>query len=155
MIDTPYITHSDAQPVARIPLSVSWAEIRNEMGPAITEVYSTLAAQGIKPAGPWFTHHKHRPTDVLDFDACVPVGEPVTATGRVLPGELAARTKVARTVFHGNYDKLGEGWGEFIKWIEANGHKPAVDLWECYVVGPESSPDPAQWCTELNMPLVD
>ncbi|MDB5800088.1 MAG: transcriptional regulator, effector-binding domain/component [Rhodocyclales bacterium] len=155
MIDTPYITHSEAQSVACIPLSVSCTEIKSEMGPAISEVYSVLAAQGVKPSGPWFTHHKHRPTDVFNFDACVPVEEPVAASGRVTQGELPARAKVARTVYHGNYDKLGEAWGEFIKWIEANGHKPAVDLWECYVAGPESSPDPANWHTELNMPLLD
>ena len=27
------------------------------------------------------------------------------------------------------------------------------DLWECYTVGPESSPDSADWRTELNRPL--
>jgi len=27
------------------------------------------------------------------------------------------------------------------------------DLWEVYVAGPESGPDPATWRTELNRPL--
>ena len=71
------------------------------MGPAITEVYSTLAAQDIKPSGACFIHHTHRPRDVLDFDVCF---------------------RVAHTVYHGNYDKLGDAWGEFIKWVEANEH---------------------------------
>jgi len=39
-------------------------------------------------------------------------------------------------------------------WITAEGHSPAPDLWECYVAGPESNPDPANWRTELNRPLV-
>ena len=30
----------------------------------------------------------------------------------------------------------------------------APDLWECYVAGPESNPDPATWRTELNRPLT-
>ena len=44
-------------------------------------------------------------------------------------------------------------WGEFDAWIAANGHTPGPDLWECYVVGPEASPDPANWRTQLNRPL--
>ncbi|MEC5387422.1 GyrI-like domain-containing protein [Uliginosibacterium sp. H3] len=155
MIETPHITDSQAQRVACIPLTVSRTEIQHVMGPAISEVYGTLAAQGIAPSGPWFTFHKQRPTDVFDFEACVPVAAPVAASGRVKPGELAARARVARTVYHGGYEGLGGAWGEFIQWVEANGHKPAQDLWECYVVGPESSQDPANWRTELNLPLLD
>jgi effector-binding domain-containing protein len=61
---------------------------------------------------------------------------------------------VARVVYRGPYEGLGAAWGEFDAWIAANGHKPGTDLWECYVAGPESSPDPAAWRTELNRPLV-
>ena len=38
--------------------------------------------------------------------------------------------------------------------VAAGGHTPAPDLWECYVAGPESGPDPAAWRTELNRPLL-
>jgi effector-binding domain-containing protein len=62
--------------------------------------------------------------------------------------------RVARTVYRGPYEGLGTAWGEFNAWIAANGHTPAPDLWECYVAGPESSPDPATWRTELNRPLI-
>lgn len=36
----------------------------------------------------------------------------------------------------------------------AEGHTPAPILWQCYVAGPESGPDPATWRTELNRPLT-
>ena len=39
-------------------------------------------------------------------------------------------------------------------WITAQGHMPGEDLWERYVAGPESNPDPATWRTELNWPLA-
>jgi effector-binding domain-containing protein len=85
--------------------------------------------------------------------ACVPVASPVATAGRVQPGRLPA-ARVARTVYRGPYEGLGGAWGELCDWIEANGHVPREDLWECYVVGPESSHDPAAWRTELNRPLV-
>jgi heme/copper-type cytochrome/quinol oxidase subunit 2 len=44
-------------------------------------------------------------------------------------------------------------WREFGEWITAEGHEPAANLWEFYVAGPESSPDPSTWRTELNRPL--
>ena len=61
---------------------------------------------------------------------------------------------MARTVYHGGYEGLGPAWGEFLGWIESQGLKSAEDLWEVYAAGPESSPDPANWRTELNRPLI-
>ena len=60
---------------------------------------------------------------------------------------------VARTIHHGPYEGLAESWGEFMDWIEANGHTPAPDLWESYLTNPDSHPDPATWRTELSRPL--
>lgn len=88
----------------------------------------------------------------FDFDLGVPVNEAVASTGRLEPGALPAAV-VARTVYHGGYEGLGAAWGEFDAWIKENGHSPATNLWECYVVGPAKSEDPAAWRTELNRPL--
>lgn len=154
MIDTPQITESAERLTAVISLLIPRDQIQTVMGPAIGEIYATLAAQGIAPAGPWLTYHRRRPTDTFDFDVCVPITKPVEAAGRVKPGRLPA-SKVARTVYQGNYDGLGTAWGEFCDWIEANGHPAREELWECYLVGPESSNDPAAWRTELNRPLAE
>jgi effector-binding domain-containing protein len=153
MIDTPQITQSNAQLTAVIRLTIPRAEIRNVMGPAMSEVMATVAAQGIPPAGPVFSYHFRMDPDTFDFEVGVPVAKPVSPAGRVKPGELPAKN-VARTVYHGGYEGLGAAWGEFNAWIAANGHKPGPDLWECYAAGPESSPDPANWRTELNRPLI-
>ena len=153
MIDTPHITQTAVQQAAIIRLTIPREEIRNVMGPGLSEVMATIAAQGVAPAGPWFTHHLRMDPDTFDFEIGVPVTAPVTAAGRVQPGQLLA-TRVARTVFHGEYEGLGAAWGEFDAWIAAEGHTPGADLWECYVAGPESNPDPATWRTELNRPLT-
>jgi effector-binding domain-containing protein len=153
MIDTPQITQIAEQLTAVIHLTVPRAEIRKVMGPGIGEVRAAVAAQGIATAGAWFTHHLRMDPDTFDFEVGVPVAAPVAAVGRVKAGRLPAG-KVARTIFHGGYEGLGAAWGELNAWIAANGHTPGPDLWECYVAGPESSPDPAAWRTELNRPLT-
>ncbi|MFI5309422.1 MAG: GyrI-like domain-containing protein, partial [Polyangiales bacterium] len=68
-------------------------------------------------------------------------------------GRLPA-AKVARAVYVGPYEGLGAAWGELRAWVESNGHTCAKNLWECYVVGPESQPDANAYRTELNQPLL-
>jgi effector-binding domain-containing protein len=153
MLDKPQITKTAAQLTAIIRLTIPRAEIRNVMGPAIAEVMAAVAAQGMAPAGPVFSHHLTMSPDIFDFEIGVPVTAPISAVGRVQAGRLPATT-VARTSYHGPYEGLGSAWGEFIDWITAEGHTPAPDLWECYLTGPESNPDPAAWRTELNRPLT-
>jgi effector-binding domain-containing protein len=142
MIDTPQITQSAAHLAAVIRLTAPREEIRKIMGPAIRELMTAVAAQGMAPAGPVFSHHLRMDPNVFDFEVGVPVSKPVSPMGRVRPGQVPATT-VARTVYHGVYEGLGSAWGEFDGWITADGHTPGPDLWECYVAVPESCPDPA------------
>ena len=153
MIDTPEITQTTSLETAVIHLTIPREEIRNVMGPGIGELMAAVAAQGIAPAGPVFSHHFKMDPKIFDFEIGVPVTKPVSPAGRVQPGQLSA-ARVARTVYHGAYEGLGAAWGEFRAWMAANGHKPAPDLWEYYVTGPESGADPAKWRTELNQPLL-
>jgi effector-binding domain-containing protein len=154
MIDAPQVLQSVAQLTAYIQLVVPRNQIQIVMGPGIHEVFATLEAQGIAPAGPWLTHHLRTPSDSFDFEICVPVSRAITPAGRVKPGQLRA-AKVARTVYRGPYEGLGKAWGEFRTWIDQQGHQRAEDLWECYVKGPESSSKPDDWETQLNQPLMD
>jgi len=153
MLDTPQIMQTAAQRTALIRLVVPRTEIRTVMGPGLTELRAAVAAQGVAVTGPWFTYHFHIPTDVFDFAIGVPVAAPVSAAGRMQPGALPATT-VARTVYNGPYEGLAAEWGELHTWIAANGYAPAQELWECYATGPESSPDPGTWRTELNQPVI-
>jgi effector-binding domain-containing protein len=153
MIDTPQIVRVDSQTTAVIHVTVPREQIHAVMGPGIQELMAAVAAQGIAPTGPWFSHHLKMDPETFDFEIGVPVETPVAPAGRVQPGQLPAAT-VARTVYHGDYEGLGDGWGEFMEWIEAKGHTPAPDLWECYLTNPDEDPDPATWRTELTRPLV-
>lgn len=153
MIDTPQITQTTAQLTAMIRLTIPRAEIRNVMGPGLGELRAAVAAQGIALAGPWFTHHLRMDPAIFDFEICVPVTAPVVAAGRVKPSQWPA-IKVARTVYHGSYEGLSAAWGEFDAWIASQRLNPGPDLWECYLAGPESNPDPATWRTELSRSLI-
>jgi effector-binding domain-containing protein len=95
------------------------------MRSAIAEIMSTIAAQGATIIGPCFSYHQKRPTDIFSFEVGFPINQPITPAGRI----------------------------KMSKWIEAEGFNVQESLWECYLIDPESNPDPDTWRTELNRPL--
>ena len=152
MIETPTVTHTTAQPAAVIPFRIPRGDMPKVMGPAIVEILTALAAQGQVPAGPMFAHHHRMSADLFEFEVGFPVNGTVAPAGRMVPSTIPA-ARVAQTVYHGDYEGLAAAWGEFEAWITANGHTSAPNLWERYLAGPESSPDPANWRTEFNRPI--
>lgn len=153
MLESPEISEIPEQLIAVIPLTIPRSEIQAVMGPGIAELIATVRGQGVDIVGPWFSHHLKMSPGVFDFEIGVPVSRPVTASGRVRPGTWP-QMRVARALLHGGYEGLGPAWGQLGAWITDSGLKSAEDLWEVYVRGPEASPDPKDWRTELNRPLV-
>ena len=153
MIDTPEIVLTEPRHAAVIRLTIPREAIGAVMGPAIGEVTSVLAAQGVPATGAVFSHHFRMDPDFFDFEVGIPVEGIVTPSGRVKEGKLLAVT-AAHTVYHGPYEGLGAAWGELHAWADSRQLARAADLWECYLSGPESDPDPATWRTELVQPLV-
>lgn len=152
MIDLPIIVQTSRQFTAVIHLTIPREEIRHVMGPALSEVMATVAAQGLTPSGPWFTQHFKMDPKTFDFEVGVPVSRPITPAGRVTNSELAPVT-AARALYRGNYEGLPMAWPELDAWIAAQGRKPGPSLREAYLVDPSTNPDPASWQTELTRPI--
>ena len=128
MLDTPHITQTTTQLTAVIHLTIPREEIQNVMGPGISELMATIADQGIKPTGPWFDHHLKMAEDRWDFEISVPVSAPVVAAGRVKPSQWPAM-KVARTVYHGPYEGLGDTWANSWTGLPQTGtHQPQTSI---------------------------
>lgn len=71
MLEKPRIAQTAAQATAIIRLTIPREEIRNVMGPGHRELIAAIAAQGIAPAGPWFTHHLRMDPEIFDFEIYV------------------------------------------------------------------------------------
>jgi GyrI-like small molecule binding domain len=153
MIDSPKLVDSPKRLVAAVRLTIAKDQIQHEMGPAIGEAFGVVAEQGMAVVGPWFCAHHRMYPNKWDFDVCVEVASPVLPQGRVKPGVLEA-SRVVQTNYRGPYEGLGEGWAEFESWIAAQGFVGAPNLFERYLVGPESGDDASTYVTELNRPLL-
>ena len=154
MIATPEIVQTKPEMAAVIHLTIPRAEMMKSFGRAVGELVAELAKQGLTPQGAVFAHHLTMSAATFDFELGFRINTPVKANGRVKPCELPA-ARVARTIYSGPYEGLHPAWGEFNQWMKANGLRQADGLWEVYSVGPETTPDPANWRTELNRPLKD
>jgi len=88
MIDTPAITTTAEQPTAVIRLTIPRSEIQKEMGPAHQELFSTLAAQGVAPTGPWFSHHFRMDPATFDFNFYLLRFEQACNRARCTPEDL-------------------------------------------------------------------
>jgi effector-binding domain-containing protein len=153
VIEEPLIVQTTVQQTAFVHITVGRGGIRDVMGPGYSELMTVLGDQGVVPTGPWFNHHLRMDPEMFDFELSVPVESPIAPSGRVEPGDLAAAT-VVRTIYHGGFEGLSAAWAEFDAWIASHGLAVGPDLWEVYVTGPESGPDPATWSTQLNRPII-
>ncbi len=151
---TPQIIQIPAQLAAIIHLTIPRNQIQSVMGPGIGEIMTAIKSQSIVKTGPWFTHHRTMQPGSFDFEICVPIATPIVAVGRVVSQQFPA-LKAARTFHNGSYEGLAAAWGDFGQWLNANGLTPAPDLYECYLTGPDSAPNPAAWRTQLTRPLLD
>ncbi len=152
MIETPEVTEMPEATTAYIRLRIPREEMGEVFGPTLEELFETLRKQDIEPAGPVFAHHLRMEPGTFDFELGVPVAERPREDGRMEVGERPSLT-VARTVYHGPYEGLPDAWGEFDTWMRSEGCAQAPDIWESYLVGPDTASDPEAWRTELVRPL--
>jgi DNA-binding transcriptional MerR regulator len=82
-----------------------------------------------------------------------PVVEPFAGRGEVTGEELPA-LMVAATVHQGPYDECGPAYKAIEEWIQSHGHVSAGPPREVYLNDPSTTPDPADYLTEIQFPIA-
>jgi len=120
---------------------------------AFGELFGRLELLGVPPAGhPFVIYHAFGPVDI-DAEVCVPTAAAVSATGRIQSRELPAMT-VARTLHVGPYEELGAAYRALTEWINHHGLESAGPVQERYLNGPGDRVTPAEYRTEIEIPIV-
>jgi effector-binding domain-containing protein len=129
------------------------SELPAFLGWAFGDLFSHLKVLGVEPAGPPFViYHAFGPDDI-DAEVCVPVSQPVTASGRSESRVLPAMT-VARTLHVGPYEALGSAYAAVNDWTAIHGFEAAGPMRERYLNGPGEAASPADYRTEIEIPIV-
>ena len=133
--------------------TVPMAALTDFFGRAFHAVGAELQRLYVAAQGPPLAIYHGTPTDTVDVVAGFPVGGPVDPAAPVAVTTLAGGPAVA-TIHTGSYDSMGETYGALTAWMSEHGLTPGTDMWEEYLVGPDSGTDPAGWQTRIVWPLA-
>jgi effector-binding domain-containing protein len=143
-----------AQHVAAIRKHTSIATVGRDVQEGMAAIWSAIAPTGIPVSGPPFLLMY----DELDqetggvVEICVPVHEPFTGENGVYGREVDAAT--AATIVHrGPYDEVGPAYRTLTGWAREHGHEIAGPPREVYLTDPGQVPDPADYLTEIQLPI--
>ncbi|WP_347922444.1 SRPBCC family protein [Pontimicrobium sp. SW4] len=88
----------------------------------------------------------------------IPVSEKITITddsSGVLCGYIP-KTKVVKTTLKGNYTNLSKAWEETMKYLTDNNIEQSnIKPFEIYTNDPGNFPNPADWITEIYIPIKE
>lgn len=87
----------------------------------------------------------------------IPVSEKITITDNsgILCGYIP-KTKVLKTTLKGNYTNLSKAWTESMKYLEENNLEQSdIKPFEIYTNDPGDFPNPADWITEIYIPIKE
>ena len=121
-------------------------------GRAFDKAYSAAQEQGAQVNGAPVAVYRGDPVNGFDVTAGFPVVGPVAPSPGVEVVNLPAGQAIA-AVHVGSYDSMKDTYAEIGAWMQNEHLTPAEPMWEEYLTGPESMPDPAGWRTRIVFPL--
>ena len=139
--------------VLAIRESVDEAGFPGFLGAAFPELFTHTGTHGVVVTGhPFVIYHAFGP-DAIDAEVCVPVAGPAPEAGRITAHALPAET-VVRTLHVGSYDELGQAYAALETWATDHGYVSAGPHRERYLNGPDATSSPADYRTEIDLPVV-
>jgi effector-binding domain-containing protein len=120
---------------------------------AFTELYACITEAKTTPTGPPFLIASEPAGDTMEIEVgapCSPVPEPTAGLYR---GRLEA-CRAAVTVHRGPYEEIGPTYPRLFGWVAEHGHRPVGQAREVYLNGPDEVATPAEYLTELIVPIA-
>jgi effector-binding domain-containing protein/ribosome-associated toxin RatA of RatAB toxin-antitoxin module len=135
--------------------SASSNNISAIMGQNYSEIMSFLTQNNITPSGMPFTIYNEMSANGVVMSNAIPVREKIAIAGdtNILSG-YTSTTKAVKTTLKGDYTHLSQAWEKAQEYLtqynlEASNLKP----FEIYTNDPGNYPNPADWTTDLYIPI--
>ena len=165
MLTEPKVVERSEQPYVAAKASVPMSGFGDVMPKLLSEVFASMQAHDIAPAGaPFIKYNVIDMEGQLEIEVGVPVGMPIVGDGRVIGANLPAGLYASLT-YIGDYDGLVDANDALQKWAEAKGLRFAMreaedgdhfdSRLELYLTDPQEQPDPQKWETEVAYLLAD
>jgi effector-binding domain-containing protein len=140
------------QPVLAIRHAVPSSMFQAFMGGALEELYTFITQAEVEPEGPPMARYHAFGPDIIDVEVCLPVAAGTIGAGRITT-QILPGSEVASVVHVGPYDREGEAYAALEQWIALHGHVVSGPPCERYLVGPDAGVSPAEYRTEIQMPI--
>jgi AraC family transcriptional regulator len=127
-------------------------EIAATLGQCLPRVFAWCSQHGVPFAGPPFTRYLPSGPGLISLEAGLTIAVPSKGEGDIVATELPGGA-AAVAIHAGSYDTLGETHAAVEQWLDANKLESGGAPWETYLTDPGTTPDPAQWRTEVVYPL--
>lgn len=145
--------HQARLPYVAVRTTTPMAAIGTSMGEQFGRLFGWLEANGVTPvAAPWARYLSVGP-DEVEYEVAVPVAAEVIVAAGAIAGVLPA-CQVATTLHVGPYDRLVDAYAAVSAWLHAQGAQVSGAMWEVYLNGPDSEPDPGRWRTLVCFPYM-
>ena len=135
------------------------SQVSEKMQPMITQVANFMEAQNIERLGnPIVLHNEWNESNgsaIFSAGYFTPSEVITPLDADVLNGSMPNQ-KVLKTVLKGKYDNLEEAWNKAYQYIEENGLEVNQETkpFEVYLTNPEETPNPANWVTNIYIPVL-
>jgi effector-binding domain-containing protein len=149
------IRQTNPQPILSIRAVVPTLELVGFFDEATIEMKTYLAQVRVSITGPAMSLWHSAPGEIenaSDIETCWPVAGPAPASGRMRYRELPAGLE-AFTVHAGSYDTMGAAFDAIWNWIQEQGYEMDGPPRDVVLVGPNDTPDPEQYRTEIVYPV--
>ena len=140
--------------------SANAKNISQVMGQQFGEIMQFMASNKIRSIGMPFTiYHtdmSQQGNNVIMSQA-MPIATKInTPIKSNILCDYIPKTKVLKTTLKGNYTNLSKAWTESMKYLaENNLEQSDIKPFEIYTNDPGSFPNPADWITEIYIPIKD
>jgi effector-binding domain-containing protein len=135
------------------------SEIGDKMGPMIRQLSGYMSENNINMAGMPFTifNEINEQNGTVIFSAAIPVAARViTPRGSPVLCNYMAPVDALKTTLKGKYNYLSEAYTKAQEYLKTNNLMvhPNRKMFEVYANDPETVPNPANWVTEIYIPVL-
>ena len=136
--------------------SASFNNISSIMEQNYGEVMNFIKQNNIVTSGMPFTIYIDKSANGVVISNAIPVQEKIAIAGdtNILSGYLPT-TKAVKTTLKGNYTNLDQAWKKAMEYVTQYELEPSLSIkpFEVYTNDPTNHPNPADWTTDLYIPI--
>ncbi|WP_081209669.1 SRPBCC family protein [Salegentibacter sediminis] len=134
------------------------SQVNQRVQKMIADVRTYMEENNIEISGKPFTLYNERDenagTAIFSAGIFTPSQVVTPNNSQILNGNLPNQ-KVLRTSLKGDYKNLQDAWNTAYDYMQEHGLElnEEEDVFEVYITGPESNPNPAEWVTQIHIPI--